>query len=650
MNQRVLCVWLPNWPIQRVHAVEPCLAGQAVVLEKRDARRGLLIAAANLAARRAGAHVGMRLSELAALCSGPSARRATPAGQSPAPAAPGHASTARATTVASKAPIVANATQADSAASAASNLLWQIRPFQPDEDLDRLCELAEEAQQFSPLVGLELHDDRAWYGRTTCLPQALFLDISGIGQLFGGEEQLLVEVAQWLRSQRYFAYMSIASTVGAAWALANYEILRRVRQASKEAAAAGAEPPPAEPADVPDCRTLITEAWEEAELLSALPVAALRIDEDTVGKLQRLGVRSLNQLWQLPRDGLSSRLGSQLLKRSDQALGNHAEPIIALHSAPDWSLEFALENPTRDQSTLAEVLLQLCAQLANRLRAGGQGALRCVCRLDLVRSRPLVMQLGLFRASDDADHLHALLVGQLEQTLLGWQEEGLGHDLAPSRGSPAAARARKNCDSHRAGPLAIDDQGAVWRVCLQATLTAPIVWEQSQLFDEPDLRQRQQLAQLIDNLSSRLGRGHVLEARVERDAEPDQAVSYRPLTGRRTDGTEQKTLRKLNSRLASSGAEPRPDDPLRRPTRLLTPPELLVGTSSPPGSPPTEFVFENRRQRVLKHWGPERLESGWWRGPSTRREYYRVETAGGDWWWIFHDVISGNWYMHGLFG
>lgn len=600
MNQRVLCIWFPNWPIQRALAVEPALAGQAVVLETRDARRGLLIAAANLAARRAGAQVGMRMSELAGICS-------------------------------------------------ASTTLWSIRPYEPDGDLDRLCELAEQAQQFSPLVGLELHDDLPWCGRTTCQAQALFLDVSGISHLFGGEEALLAEVAQWLCGERLFAYMSIASTVGAAWALANYEILRRLESQRRTASASGLQPP-AQPVDVPECQTLITDAWEEAELLAALPTAALRIDDETVGKLARLGVRTLGELWQLPRDGLASRLGPRLLKRWDQALGTHAEPIIALHTAADWSLEFPLENPTRAQCVLDEVLQRLCGQLAARLRAHGRGALRCVCRLDLVRSRPLVLQLGLFRASDDANHLHSLLIGQVEQALLHWEEDHPDrHRTTIGQKKSAGPRSHRPAADSVACPLASDDAGAVWRVCLQATVTGPIVWEQTQLFDQGDLKQRQHLARLIDNLSSRLGRGQVLEARVERDAEPEQAVSYRPLTGRRQDGSEQKTLRKLNSRLAASGAEPRPGDPLRRPTRMLSPPELLIGVSCAPDAPPAEFVFENRRQRVLRHWGPERLESGWWRGPSMRREYYRVETTDGDWWWIFRDLLSGAWYVHGLF-
>jgi protein ImuB len=267
------------------------------------------------------------------------------------------------------------------------------------------------------------------------------------------------------------------------------------------------------------------------------------------------------------------------------------------------------------------------------------------------------MQLGLFRACDEPEHLHTLLVGQLEQALLGLEAQ----QPAPRRSQHAdSAAAGKNAKPSRGalpgtvaagdGALAADDIGAVWRVGLQATLIGPIVWEQTQLFDQADVKHRQHLARLIDTLSGRLGRGQVLEARIERDAEPEQAVSYRPLTGRRRDGSEQKTVHKLNSRLASSGAEPRPSDPLRRPTRLYAPPEPLAGVSCGNEGVPTEFVFENRRERVLAHWGPERLESGWWRGPCMRREYYRVETSRGDWWWIYRELASGQWYVHGLFG
>ena len=595
-HQQVLCIWLPNWPIQRVLATEPALVGRAVVLETRDARRGLLVAAANLAARRAGARVGMRMSELAAL---------KPADHS-------------------------------------TN--WDVRTYDPAADLDALCDLVEQAQQFSPVVGLEQLQNQPWHGRQHLQPQAMLLDATGIASLFGDEAGYLDEVAQWLKSQRYFAYMALASTVGAAWALANYEVLRRIKeQPTSDAAAQSID----SLNYVPDSRSVVAENWEEAELLSNLPIGCLRVDTETVDKLRRLGVGNLNQLWQLPRDGLASRLGTELMHRSDQALGLAEEAVIALHAAPDWTCEMSLEHPTLSQEVLGAALEQLCQELGGRLKRAGQGTLRCLCRLDLVRRPPLVMQLGLFRACDDGAHIHRLLCGQLEQ-VLGQAQEDQSDVL--TRPPARSRRPRPSSGVGNLGPTVVDEEGTVWRVNLQATLIGPMVWQQTQLFDQSEQRTKQQLAALIDTLSSRLGRENVLEARVERDAEPDQAVSYQPLTGRRLDGQPQQTSRKLNSRLASHSAQPLPTDPLRRPVQLLNPPEALAAVALDSDERLIEFVHEQRRRHVLTHWGPERLESGWWRGPSMRRDYYRIETSDGAWWWIYRDLTTGHWFVHGLFG
>ncbi len=631
MPTRVLCIWLPNWPIQRVIAAEPELLHRALVLESRDARRGLVVAAANLAARNAGAVIGMRMSELAALRPAPGSHAAS----NESHAANRHTSSR----------VDGNVHSAQSSMPSQTHLVWEIRPYQPECDIDELCELSEQAQQFSPLVGIEPVEDYVWCGRTSGQPQGLLMDVTGIPPLFGGETSFLNAIAEWLQSRRYFAYMTIASTVGAAWAFANYELRRKERTGATSTSSLEADVSDDSTTSSttdslwPTCRTLITEPWEEAELLSALPVAALRIDQETLVKLQRLGVGNLNQLWQLPRDGLASRLGPRLMQRSDQALGHLYEPIVALHNSPDWQVMQDLEIATRSLDTLNEVLRLLCKELSVRLKKQGRGALRCVCRMDQVARPPLVMQLGLFRPSDGDAHLHSLLCGQLEQTLLRSQEEA----------GEASRKARSDTKLPLHQSRAADESGCVWRVSLQATLTAPIVWEQTQLFDDASVRHRQQLAGLIDTLSNRLGRHAVVEATINRDAEPENAVRYQPLTGRRRDGTEQSTLRKLNSRLANHGAEPRPTDPMRRPTRLLSPAEILLGAIANEDGLPVSFVYENRRHQIAHHCGPERLESGWWRGPSMRRDYYRVETTTGEWWWIYRDLVTEQWYLHGLF-
>ena len=47
------------------------------------------------------------------------------------------------------------------------------------------------------------------------------------------------------------------------------------------------------------------------------------------------------------------------------------------------------------------------------------------------------------------------------------------------------------------------------------------------------------------------------------------------------------------------------------------------------------------------HWGPERIETGWWRGASVRRDYYRVQTEESLRFWLFRNLADDRWYLHG---
>jgi protein ImuB len=175
------------------------------------------------------------------------------------------------------------------------------------------------------------------------------------------------------------------------------------------------------------------------------------------------------------------------------------------------------------------------------------------------------------------------------------------------------------------------------------------VWHQTDLFAGDAIENRHQLARLVDNLSSRLGRKQVLRARPEREPQPENACSLQPMTGRRPDGAEQATVKKISSRLARNRAEPTVDDPMRRPTRLLAPPQAIEVLSLASDGVPAQFKVHQQPHSMVQYWGPERLESGWWRGPSVRRDYFRVETQHGAWLWIYRDMQTNNWYLHGVF-
>lgn len=584
--KQILCVWLPNWPIQRIQASEPALANRPLVLTSRDPRRGVVVAAANLTARRAGVRPAMRLAEATALTE------------------------------------------------------LEIRTLEPDEDLESLRSLAEQAQQFSPLVGLEQLDRRTWAGRWLHQPECLLLDITGLPGLFGGPANMLRQIGGWLHKQHYFGCLAVGSSVGAAWALACYALRHDARPAPESTDPQSSKPGTAKPeSPVPESRYLFLDPDQQLQQLHQLPLAALRIDDSTVHTLRRLGLSRIGQLANLPRAGLASRLGQQLLNRWDQACGYSEEAIVSVHQLPEWSVEQELELPTDHIPTIEELVRRAICQLAMRLEKGGKGALRLVCRLDLVQKTPLVFQLGLFRPTCDSQHLTMLMTSQMEH-------------LLPSQ-----------------------MQAPLWRLSLAASLIAPLVWRQSDLFQADQAVNRHEMARLVDTLSARLGRKQVLRAQVHRQSQPELAYTLSPLTGLKPDGQPRDTLRKLSSRQALQAAEPMPEDPLRRPTLLLpnpTPIEVagrwlssptpqsqsLLLTQQPAtdsarstgqAAAPARIKTTNGWHEVMAACGPERLESGWWKAASCRRDYYRIITHLGCWWWIYRDLSTGKWYLHGIF-
>jgi hypothetical protein len=116
-----------------------------------------------------------------------------------------------------------------------------IEPHDLAADLAALARLAEHCERFSPLVGWRTADGAregsrfkvqgskfgegagaAWNLELGTWnypsPACLFLDITGIGVLFGGEDKLAAELVADLARLGYSGQAAIADTIGAAWA------------------------------------------------------------------------------------------------------------------------------------------------------------------------------------------------------------------------------------------------------------------------------------------------------------------------------------------------------------------------------------------------------------------------------------------------
>jgi len=272
--------------------------------------------------------------------------------------------------------------------------------------------------------------------------------------------------------------------------------------------------------------------------------------------------------------------------------------------------------------------------VAAMLARCGRGALRLDCRLVLeINNRQstidnLPLSVGLFQPTADAKRLFDLVQLQLERLRIG---------------SPVTA------------------------IDVAASLTAPLEpRKQATLFElDGDARRPRRLAALVERLGSRLGSRAVVGVRLRSEAQPELSWHYDPLVGgqrnlaRISRHTGQPAnsvplLRRSSAECSlSSGTACKQavahDELPPRPLRLLPRPLPVAVTSIAPDGPPLRFQLDGCVYEVARSWGPERIETGWWRGRPVGRDYFRVETAAGGRFWLFRRLRDGKWFLHGMF-
>jgi protein ImuB len=95
-----------------------------------------------------------------------------------------------------------------------------------------------------------------------------------------------------------------------------------------------------------------------------------------------------------------------------------------------------------------------------------------------------------------------------------------------------------------------------------------------------------------------------------------------------------------------------------RPLELLRQPARIEIVAIDRHGVPAQFRFAGRSYQVASAWGPERIETGWWRTAHgekdarktfVRRDYYRVESTKGARFWIFRQLGGPQWFLHGRF-
>ena len=469
-----------------------------------------------------------------------------------------------------------------------------------------LQSVAAECKQFTPLVGID----------PNVFPQSVLLDITNVIHLFGGEAALIQRILGELQARGWRLRAAAANTPGAAWALAGYGKAEggegRKGRGDAETRRHGDVEITSSPLPVSPCLP---------SPLSSLPLESLRLSEPTVALLHSLGVWQIRQLEALPRRELSSRFGPELLDCLDRVTGRLSEPLPAWEPPPQFEVCWSAEFSTTRRETIEAALSHLARRLAALLNRAGRGAMRLECLLKCNLSEPLQVVVGLFRPTAWANHLVQLLQVRFESLQL---------------------------------------PGPVDSIRLAAASTAPLELRQQEMFSEGQTRaEPRHLAGLIDRLSNRLGHTCVTQIRLVPDAQPELACYYAPLVQGIEAGSRRARFSTAGPRAHRASRPSQRGNATRllppRPLRLLTQPLRL------PGGIDGLFSFGGRQQRIVRRVGPERIETGWWRGGhhvgqhvpmvvvGVARDYYRIETAAGRCYWVFRRLPDGPWFLHGMF-
>jgi protein ImuB len=339
----------------------------------------------------------------------------------------------------------------------------------------------------------------------------------------------------------------------------------------------------------------IVPARQTRRWLAPLPPTALRLDTAAAARLSALGIRTVGGLLELPRAGLARRGGRPVVRRLQQALGEVFEGVGTRIPEEVVQARCEFEQPVQARAVVEAAAKRLLEEVFARLQASGRALWRLECVLYCEQAPPLTLAIRLTRPTRAPEHVAGLLSARLE-----------GVDMSVGV----------------CGVVVVARQTARWRP------------GQGWLFEQAAAEPTEEFSQLVDRLVGRLGGAAVLRARATDDYQPERAFRYASVE-------ELSEVRNAPADVAVSGPA--------RPVRLFSRPAPLCVIARVPDGPPTWLACRGREYVVAAARGPERLETGWWRGPDVRRDYFRVSVETGEQFWVFHDFGERRWYLHGVF-
>ncbi len=338
----------------------------------------------------------------------------------------------------------------------------------------------------------------------------------------------------------------------------------------------------------------------EAELLGALPIESLDLDDRTLARLRNWGLHHSSDLARLPASDLRSRGGVSLVRAHESSSGRDERLLVPLQEKPDDGLGLDPGFGVEDLSQLCFLMFRLLDPLCAKLKSGGRAATAFEVTLALENG---ITDVRLIRSpspsADDAAW----------RTLVRLNLEG-----RPPAAPVLSLSLRAESTSARAVQFSFTGAGRS-----SPERVASALARLQRFFPE-----------------DRIGSPQLVDTHT-----PDRFV-LRPF-----DPISQSKTRK----------KPSPTPPNPRPPatalRAIRPPAHATVRVDLAGAPVSLQVqdhdrFLNIRGRVRSNAGPYLLSTQWWNEEAFAREEWDVEIAsegGTAAYLIFRDPRNDTWYL-----
>ncbi len=537
----------------------------------------------------------------------------------------------------------------------------EFREWQPLRDRAMLRTVAELTRRYAPVVGLD----------EVPLPDSLLLDVTGCAPLFGGEAGLAEALLKDIRRAGWNCRIAITSSVAIGWALTHSDGSTRQdqqRQQSQGSVVGSADSRRSRQGassesivhDLPI--TIVPDGYEQQEL-ARLPVATSRLDLNDLEILSHLGIRTLGQLLSLPREDLPSRFSEAGVLRVQQLSGAVDEPIVPIPEANPITALWSSDDPALGLNDIRFILQILTTQIAEQLVRRRVACSSVTCHFRFPDRTQMVVTAGVVKPTQSAELLHEVLCLRVETqaTLSAMESSALearkGANATNAEPDSVAAVGPSDGDTNPERSMEFLLSQPFHAVRMNVVTTSLPIARQKDLFSpEEHVVPQEELAALISRLSGRLGTEAVRTLRTQPDARPEFEVVSDSVLGKDPALTRQavldEKLGKLTEPLQVSelliGEQGIAPKIVSRPLRLLPVP-LPISTGEQRRRFPTQLLVSGRTFQLRQFSAPERIQTAWWTDEPCHRDYYQVTTHVGSRMWMYRDLHTSQWFLHGIF-